>query len=109
MMGRPHLQLGWLWISRPDWNRTLNQCLRFRDQSNDPTASGAPDAYISWVWQTELPQLAVKYRSQFEARITELQEQHTGVCADIDRGRLDLKPQAEALLQQISQLQEVIA
>lgn len=105
MLGRSHPRLGWLFVTRPDWNRTLQQCLRFRDEAADPNASGHPPAYVEWVQRVEMPQLAIKYRPQFGERVDELTLKLASLESDIQRGRLDLQPAADAMRGEIAQLE----
>lgn len=107
-MSRPHPRLGWLYVSRPEWNRTLEQCLRLRDAADDPLASGQPAAYLAWVDDVELPQLAVRYRSQFTARIADRRAELERLERSISQGRLDLTPAAEQCRAEIQQLEALL-
>jgi C4-dicarboxylate-specific signal transduction histidine kinase len=107
-MSRPHPRHGWLWLSRPDWNRTLEQCLRLRDASPDPLASGQPAAYAAWVDDVELPQLAARYRSQFTARVDDRRAELERLERSIADGRLDLTPDAERCRAEIQRLESLL-
>jgi len=107
-MSRPHPRHGWLWLARPDWNRTLEQCLRLRDASPDPLASGQPDTYVQWVDDVELPQLAARYRSQFTARVDDRRAELERLERSIADGRLDLTPDAERCRAEIQRLEGLL-
>ena len=107
-LSRPHPRLGWLYISRPDWNRTLEQCLRLRDASDDPMASGQPDTYVQWVDDVELPQLAARYRSQFTTRIDDRRAELERLERSIADGRMDLEPAAGMVRREIKQLTALV-
>ena len=109
MMSRPHPCMGWLYVNRPDWNRTLEQCLRFRDEADDPAASGQPAAYVEWVRSVEAPQLAVTYRSQFVAQINARRAELGRLQASIDAGRLDLLPAADAIEADLALMEALLA
>lgn len=109
MMSRPHPRWGWLYVSRPDWNRTMEQCLRFRDEADDPHASGQPAAYVEWVQSVEAPQLAARYRAQFLAQIEVWRGDLLRLQASIDAGRLDLLPAADAIEADLTLLEALVA
>ena len=55
---RAHPQLGWLRMQARDYSRSLDRLLLERDKLNDPNYSGPAPAYLYWVANEELPQLA---------------------------------------------------
>jgi hypothetical protein len=110
MLSRPHPSHGWLHLRPSDWRATLQRQVEERDRLDDPTHSGPAPAFISWVDEVQMPQLAQHphYQPQFEAHIHErrrtlalLEQQH-------ERGRLDLISDAEAVRLEIKQLEALI-
>jgi len=63
---KAHPQLGWLRLQPRDYSRSFDKLLAFRDEAQaiDHNSSGCPQAYIDWVWETELPSLLGKYAYQ---------------------------------------------
>ena len=84
---RAHPQLGWLRLQARDYSRSLDRLLLERDKLNDPNYSGPAPAYLYWVANEELPQLARQpfYQQQIQQQLQ------------------DLAPRGDALQQQIHQ------
>jgi hypothetical protein len=110
MLSRPHPSHGWLHLQPADWRATLQRQVEERDRLDDPNHSGPAPAFIRWVDEQQMPQLAQHphYQQQFRDRVDErrrtlalLEQQH-------ERGRLDLIPDAEAVRLEIKQLEALI-
>lgn len=108
MLSRPHPTHGWLWLARPEWNATMTKLIQERDRLADPEHVGPAPAFTEWVEQKQLPQLAVRYRKQFEQRIADLMMQLQNRQTEIERGRLDLQPEAAQLAKEITKLSELL-
>ena len=108
MLSRPHPIHGWIWLHPSDWRATLKRQIEERDRLDDPHHSGPPPRFVEWVEQKQLPQLAVKYRKQFEQRIADLMLQLQNRQTEIERGRLDLQPEAAQLAKEITKLSELL-
>ena len=65
---KAHPQLGWLRMQPRDYSRSFDKLLAFRDEAQaiDHNASGCPQAYIDWVWETELPSLLERHAYQHQ-------------------------------------------
>jgi hypothetical protein len=111
MMCRPHPVHGWIWLQPGDWRATLERQIEERDRLDDPSHSGPAPAFLDWVEEQQLPRLAKQphYQRQFSERVSELEMMLSNLQKRIDGGRLDLKPQADEMQQQISRLQELSA
>ena len=111
MMSRQHPTAGWLYLQPADWRATLQRQIEERDRLDDPNHSGPAPGFLAWVQEQQLPRLAKHphYQRQFYERVSELQMMLSNLQKQIDGGRLDLKPQADEMQQQISKLQELTA
>lgn len=109
MMTRQHPTFGWLWLPRAEWSRTLERCLQERDKLDDPKHSGQPPAFVAWVKEHQMPELAKRYRKQFDDRIESLQMLLANVQASIAGGRLDRQHEADQLSAEIKWLSELVA
>ena len=98
MLSRPHPAAGWLHLAPPDWRATLQKQIEERDRLNDPNHSGPAPAFLAWVREVQMPALAqrVQYRQQFADRGQELLLKLAGLQNQVDGGRLDLEPAANA-------------
>jgi hypothetical protein len=111
MMCRPHPVHGWIWLQPEDWRATLQRQIEERDRLDDPQQSGPAPLFLQWVEEQQLPRLAKHphYQRQFSERVSELELMLSNLQKQIDGGRLDLKPQADEMQQQITKLQELTA
>lgn len=111
MLSRPHPVHGWLYLQPVDWRITLQRQIEERDRLDDITHSGPAPAFLTWVAEQQMPQLARQphYQQQFHDRITELQARIDNLQQQIDGGRLDLRPAAGQLSREIRELQELLA
>jgi hypothetical protein len=109
MMSRSHPVFGWLWLPRDEWSRTLDRCLQERDQLNDANHAGHPPAFVTWCRVVQMPELAKRYRKQFDDRIESLQMLLANVQASIAGGRLDRQHEADQLSAEITWLSELVA
>jgi copper homeostasis protein CutC len=95
MIARKHPVCNWLRLPPAECRRTLDRVLQFRDSSDNPMASGMPEAAVTWFWESELPRLLTRadVRKQAIERLQELQD---------TRHRLEdqIQMQAGALLEQ---------
>jgi|LauGreDrversion4_2_1035121.scaffolds.fasta_scaffold66776_5 hypothetical protein len=107
MMSRPHPALGWLYVSPNEWGLIFRRLLEERDRIADPSFSGQPPAFLAWV-ELEMPGLAARYPVQFKQRIADLQHLLNNRMDDIKRGRLDLKPEADRIQEEIVSLQKLL-
>ena len=104
-IARCHPLCGWLRLQPGDYNRTMQELLKQRDDYllTNPAHSGPAPGYIQWVWAVELPQLANNpyYSRQIEQQVQELLVESATVEAEIS-------PQAAALQQRLDRLNEQI-
>ena len=107
MMSRPHPSLGWLYVNRTEWGQIVGRLLEERDRIGDPSFSGQPPAFLEWV-ELEMTALAARYPVQFEQRIGDLRHLLNQRMADVARGRLDLKPEADRIQAEIDSLQKLL-
>ena len=100
-IARCHPLCGWLRLQPGDYNRTMQELLRQRDDYLliKPDHSGPAPGYCSWVWDFELPQLARNpyYSRQIEQQVQELLLESATVEAEIS-------PQAAALQRRLDEL-----
>ena len=104
-IARCHPLCGWLRLQPGDYNRTMQELLKQRDDYLliKPDHSGPAPGYMQWVWNFELPQLAKNpyYSRQIEQQVQELLVESATVEAEIS-------PQAAALQQRLDRLNEQI-
>ena len=104
-IARCHPLCGWLRLQPGDYNRTMQELLKQRDDYLliKPDHSGPSPGYMQWVWDLELPQLALRpyYAAQIEQQVQELLVESATVEAEIS-------PQAAALQQRLDRLNEQI-
>ena len=104
-IARCHPLCGWLRLQPGDYNRTMQELLKQRDDYLliKPDHSGPAPGYMQWVWDLELPQLALRpyYAAQIEQQVQELLVESATVEAEIS-------PQAAALQQRLDRLNEQI-
>ena len=76
-IARKHPIANWLLLPPHEQRKALDKVLAFRDQSDDPMASGLPPTAVAWFWQEELPRLMQRpeVRRQAEEHLAELQYQ----------------------------------
>jgi hypothetical protein len=60
MIARKHPIANWVRLPPAECRRTLDRVLQFRDAAPDPTASGLPEAAVTWFWESELPRLLTR-------------------------------------------------
>lgn len=109
-ISRMHPVANWLRLPPGDCRRALDKVLDFRDQSNDPMASGMPPAAIEWFYETELPRLCLRpdVRLQVEQRIQELLQQAATVEAEISPAAAALQQRLDYLATQVDILESMI-
>jgi copper homeostasis protein CutC len=95
MIARKHPVANWVRLPPAECRRTLDKVLQFRDAAPDPTASGLPEAAVTWFWTEELPRLLTRadVRRQALERLQELQDTRHRLADQIQM-------QAGALLEQ---------
>ena len=95
MISKKHPVCNWLRLPPAECRRTLDRVLQFRDAAPDPTASGMPEAAVTWFWTEELPRLLTRadVRKQAIERLQELQDTRHRLADQIQM-------QAGALLEQ---------
>jgi len=100
-IARCHPLCGWLRLQPGDYNRTMQELLKQRDDYLliKPDHSGPAPGYCAWVWSVELPQLARRpyYAAQIESQVQELLVESATVEAEIS-------PQAAALQRRLDEL-----
>ena len=106
-----HPVCNWLRCVDHDYQRSMDQVLRLRDQAQavDPMQSGLPEASVSWFWQTQLPELIKqeRYRHQCEQHAENLQLALLAIESDINRqteALQDEKAQKTAELEKLTAL-----
>jgi hypothetical protein len=95
MISRMHPICNWCRLSPAEHRRALDKVLQFRDSSDNPMASGMPEAAVTWFWTEELPRLLTRpdVRRQALERLVELQDSQLRLSDQIQM-------QAGALLEQ---------
>ena len=95
MISRMHPICNWCRLSPAEHRRALDKVLQFRDSSDNPMASGMPEAATAWFWESELPRLLTRadVRKQAIERLQELQDTRHRLADQIQM-------QAGALLEQ---------
>ena len=100
-ISKSHPLCGWLRLQPGDYNRTMQELLKQRDDYLliKPDHSGPAPGYCAWVWSVELPQLARRpyYAAQIESQVQELLVESATVEAEIS-------PQAAALQRRLDEL-----
>jgi hypothetical protein len=76
VISKKHPVCNWVRLSPAEHRRALDKVLQFRDAAPDPTASGLPEAAVTWFWTEELPRLLTRpdVRRQALERLVELQD-----------------------------------
>ena len=104
-IARCHPLCGWLRLQPGDYNRTMQELLKQRDDYLliKPDHSGPAPGYCAWVWDVELPQLALRpyYAAQIEQQVQELLLESATVESQI-------APEAAALQQRLDRLNEQV-
>lgn len=59
LLSRSHPLIGWLKLQGRDYQRTLDKLLECRDRDDNPNHTGPTQEFIDWVWQEQLPRLAI--------------------------------------------------
>lgn len=110
-IARKHPIANWLLLPPADQRRALDKVITFRDESDDPMASGLPDAAIDWWWQEELPRLVTRpdVRRQVEERIDELVTQQSDIAAGLDQTTKALLQRLQFLQSEVARLEGVLA
>ena len=110
-IARKHPIANWLLLPPHEQRKALDKVLAFRDQSDDPMASGLPPAAVAWFWQEELPRLMQRpeVRRQAEEHLAELQYQGDELHQQINTRAGDLLERLDAIEAQVHQLQEVLS
>jgi hypothetical protein len=95
MIARKHPIANWLRLAPHEHRHALDRVLQFRDSSDNPMASGMPEAATAWFWESELPRLLTRpdVRRQALERLVELQDSQLRLSDQIQM-------QAGALLEQ---------
>jgi hypothetical protein len=93
-----------------DWRATLQRQVEERDRLDDINHSGPAPAFLAWVDEVQLPQLAQRphYQRQFRDRVTELQMLLANLEQQIAGGRLDLQPEADRVAGEITWLTDLV-
>ena len=111
-IARCHPLCGWLRLQPGDYNRTMQELLKQRDDYLliKPDHSGPAPGYCSWVWDSELPQLALRpyYSRQIEQQVQELLLESATVEAEISPQAAALQRRLDRLNEQIDALETVI-
>ena len=95
-IARKHPICNWLRLPANETRRALGKVLDFRDKSDDPMASGLPEAAVEWFYSEELPRLCMRpdVRAQVEQHVLELLQEAAAVEGQI-------APEAAALQQRL--------
>ena len=73
------------------------------------THSGQPPAFVEWCRVEQMPELAKRYRKQFDDRIESLQMMLANLQSSIAAGRLDQQGEADQISAEIAWLSELVA
>ena len=104
MISKKHPVCNWLRLAPHEHRRALDKVIQFRDSSDNPMASGMPEAAVAWLCTEELPRLLTRPDVRKQA-IERLQELHD------TRNRLgdQITMQAGALLEQQAEIAAELA
>ena len=110
-MRRRHQIANWLWMEPGEARATLDQVMRFRDESPNPMASGLPEAAVDWFWAEQLPALVNRpdVRRQAEDHLQELQQEADAVTEQLNRQAPDLLARLQVLQAEVQRLTEVLS
>ena len=112
MIARKHPIANWVRLPPAECRRTLDRVLQFRDAAPDPTASGMPEAAVTWFWTEELPRLLTRpdVRRQALERLVELQDSQLRLSDQIQMqagALIEQQAAAQLEIQQLAALVEV--
>ena len=111
-IARCHPLCGWLRLQPGDYNRTMQELLKQRDDYLliKPDHSGPAPGYCAWVWDVELPQLANNpyYAAQIEQQAQELLVESATVEAEISPAAAALQRRLDELALQVDALESAI-
>ena len=110
MIARKHPIANWVRLPPAECRRTLDRVLQFRDAAPDPTASGLPEAAVTWFWESELPRLLTRadVRRQALERLQELQDTRHRLADQIQMQAGALIEQQAAAQLEIQQLAALV-
>jgi len=110
-IARKHPIANWLLLPPHEQRRALDKVLVLRDQSDDPMASGLPEAAVEWFWESELPRLIARpeVRRQVEERIDDLVSQQSDIAAGLDQTTKALLERLQELQAEVRRLEEVLS
>jgi copper homeostasis protein CutC len=112
VIARKHPIANWVRLPPAECRRTLDRVLQFRDAAPDPTASGLPEAAVTWFWESELPRLLTRadVRRQALERLQELQDTRHRLADQIQMqagALIEQQAAAQLEIQQLAALVEV--
>ena len=111
-IARCHPLCGWLRLQPGDYNRTMQELLKQRDDYLliKPDHSGPAPGYMQWVWDAELPQLANNpyYAAQIEQQVQELLVESATVESQIAPEAAALQRRLDLLNEQVDALEAAI-
>ena len=112
MIARKHPIANWVRLPPAECRRTLDRVLQFRDSSDNPMASGMPEAAVTWFWTEELPRLLTRpdVRRQALERLIELQDNQLRLSDQIQMqagALIEQQAAAQLEIQQLAALVEV--
>jgi len=110
-IARKHPIANWLLLPPHEQRRALDKVLVLRDQSDDPMASGLPEAAVEWFWESELPRLIQRpeVRRQVEAHVDDLISQQSQIAQQIEQHSPALLEQLQSLQSEVRRLEEVLS
>ena len=111
-IARCHPLCGWLRLQPGDYNRTMQELLKQRDDYllTNPAHSGPAPGYCAWVWNVELPSLALRpyYAAQIEQQVQELLVESATVESQITPAAAALQRRLDLLNEQVDALEAAI-
>ena len=110
-IARKHPIANWLLLPPHEQRKALDKVLAFRDQSDDPMASGLPPAAVAWFWQEELPRLMQRpeVQRQTEAHVDDLVSQQSQIAQQIEQHAPALLEQLQSLQVEVRRLEELLS
>lgn len=98
-ISRKHPVANWVRLEPHEHRRALDKVLQFRDQSDDPMASGLPDAAVRWFYDQELPRLLQRpnVRQQCREHVADLIAKSQRLRDQIDKMAGSLIEKADAI------------
>lgn len=109
-ISRKHPVANWIRVEPHEHRRALDKVMQFRDQSDNPLASGLPEEAVRWFWSSELPCLLQRTSVQRQCRehIADLNNKASRLRDQIQLVAGSLIDEAELAEAEVLQLQRAL-